>query len=1289
MSQENNHDSMREWETWMHNLIIEENIPFYQYSDFVNVDVIGENVYKATFRISQKTVALKRISLNDTFTLDNLINDIKRHRKLGIHDNILKFYGISKQENTNDYMIILEYTNNGYLRQYLKTNFQKLDWNAKLNLAKRISNVLMYLHSNDIIHGRLNSENILIHDENIKLNIFGLTKIMPESLRFLTNTIGPIQYIDPQYLENFNTICKNKNSDIYSLGIILWEISSGNPPFEMEPTVDLLDNIVKGKREMIILGTPSKYKELYTDCWNHNRNSRPDISQVVKHLSEIITSETSKSSSHNVEDEIISVKLETQSRPHNVTDEIISPKFGKTKKQKDELKMSEKALSVLPTQEERIELLKEHALEEPLEVYKNRKFSDAAKFLRSLGKFKEASVMLSDNLDKELKEPPVTLLKNLDKEFKEAPVMLNDNLDKEENMIDSLGYLLHPCVVNILVDTMNNESNQKELDKLINDAINIVTKVKSQPLKKSEKWYRLTEEFQLYKAYLKSDLNRVRECIQFFEGHNDTVVEFRALNIWLKIPPQSSNTEYWHERLQHLMRLCELAYDFIDSRKNVHNKKKINKNFEEFFFVEEVQDRPDKRKISISFDNPLIRHINEMHDKNVIEDLEDWKVYNAYIVHKAISKFLASYIYDLISKADQEGRNISDIASEICNENVKCKRQHTCRKHHVIPTPSIIHKRITLACLQYTVIRQLDTIYRLRLLIEEKSELVSSIQRFWAERLVDCHFRYQSPQSSCPEITHATIIKLPRHTYNGFVELSYKVWLDKEFDPCNFAKMLKCIFVLLQLRCRWGINKFNWETSHHSYNFMPGFVYTGRYYESVARRLALFVESLRDNLVIKAINQSKNFINYAIENSDQVKIVTSEAFGDLISLMEFTMFLILVARPGHCDFFLPRSYLVNYYDSFNLNPSLICLEDRNKYNRMDYINEITELSLQAKKLLKAMIDRDVYCTTIILRLIRLLTLIFLNESTLASDVLNYFKSLSNELYIEKYNKYLLENFRNNFVNILNDDLKENNLDSLVIVFYNWGGISKFSSWEKSGITKISYHSIEEFRSSLQKIIPSAVTEIIESDTPNYRSFQPSDSSEQSFTPIPVDNDEQIESQETAIAWFREICDSSQAQKAALKIQTWFHRIQNREKSRQSHYDPILDKIYKEVRLFCQNAMNETVRLYNVYLMGLTVDIIVELIKLQDRMDKNKNKLKKIISCSSDNDEQKIESCLELEDELKFVHNENVKLSLELLSTTENSEKHKEANIEWLENELGQAKDNIDFVLEWIEKCNEL
>ncbi|RHZ89641.1 hypothetical protein Glove_13g105 [Diversispora epigaea] len=362
----------KEWEPWIENLIIDntiqkENIPFYQYSEFQNLKSITANIFKATFKNSQETVTLKCISLNDKFTLDNLIYEIKRHRKLEIHDNILKFHGITKQENTNNYMIILEYVNQGslckYLKtnfqkmdwnaklnlakqianvlmhlhsndiiheklntnnymiileyvnqgslcKYLKTNFQKMDWNAKLNLAKQIANVLMHLHSNDIIHEKLNSENILIHNEIIKLNVFGLTKIISDSSCFLKNNFGPIQYMDPQHLGLFSTIDKNKCFDIFCLGIILWEISSGNPTFEMESSsnVDLLNKITKDKRKLAIPGTPHKYKEIYTDCWKNDEKSRPDIFQVVKNLSEIIISDA------NVEFGI------PQSQPNNVAD---------------------------------------------------------------------------------------------------------------------------------------------------------------------------------------------------------------------------------------------------------------------------------------------------------------------------------------------------------------------------------------------------------------------------------------------------------------------------------------------------------------------------------------------------------------------------------------------------------------------------------------------------------------------------------------------------------------------------------------------------------------------------------------------------------------------------------------------------------------------------------------------------------------------------------------------------------------------------------------------------------
>ncbi|RHZ60929.1 hypothetical protein Glove_350g98 [Diversispora epigaea] len=274
-----------------------ENIPFYHYSKFENVKSINENVknvYKAHIKkiVSQQektaveVIALKYIALN------NLINEVKRHRKLETNGSILKFYGIIKHECTDNYMIALEYANNGTLRQYLKTNSQKFDWNIKLNLAKQIANALMNLHDNNIIHGKLTSESILVHNETIKLNDFSINY-----LKSLTTTVTiPIQYTDFRYLELFN-----KSLDIYSLGIILWEISNdGISPFERESItkssllssistnnniIDLInDIIVKLKGEKNIPGIPPKYKEIYTDCLKRLGNSRPNIFEIPQEI---------------------------------------------------------------------------------------------------------------------------------------------------------------------------------------------------------------------------------------------------------------------------------------------------------------------------------------------------------------------------------------------------------------------------------------------------------------------------------------------------------------------------------------------------------------------------------------------------------------------------------------------------------------------------------------------------------------------------------------------------------------------------------------------------------------------------------------------------------------------------------------------------------------------------------------------------------------------------------------------------------------------------------------------
>ncbi|GBB88064.1 hypothetical protein RclHR1_01460014 [Rhizophagus clarus] len=82
----------------------------------------------------------------------------------------------------------------------------------------------------------------------------------------------------------------NKNSDVFSIGVLLWEISSGKPPFYGEKyDIGLVLEISRGRRETVVLDTPENYKTIYTKCWDGEPDNRPTIHQVVDWLKEMIT----------------------------------------------------------------------------------------------------------------------------------------------------------------------------------------------------------------------------------------------------------------------------------------------------------------------------------------------------------------------------------------------------------------------------------------------------------------------------------------------------------------------------------------------------------------------------------------------------------------------------------------------------------------------------------------------------------------------------------------------------------------------------------------------------------------------------------------------------------------------------------------------------------------------------------------------------------------------------------------------------------------------------------------
>jgi serine/threonine protein kinase len=116
----------------------------------------------------------------------------------------------------------------------------------------------------------------------------GLSKELAEATtNSVANTMRMIGYTEPQCFKNIK-YKKDKKSDIYSLGILLWEISSGHPPFLNYPR-DALSIGHENLREKPIDGTPQVYQQLYQKCWDVEPNSRPDIGKVYETLSQLKT----------------------------------------------------------------------------------------------------------------------------------------------------------------------------------------------------------------------------------------------------------------------------------------------------------------------------------------------------------------------------------------------------------------------------------------------------------------------------------------------------------------------------------------------------------------------------------------------------------------------------------------------------------------------------------------------------------------------------------------------------------------------------------------------------------------------------------------------------------------------------------------------------------------------------------------------------------------------------------------------------------------------------------------
>ncbi|RHZ46758.1 hypothetical protein Glove_606g50 [Diversispora epigaea] len=241
-------------------------------------------------RSDQFEVVLKKYdnfaNLNEEF-----LNEMAIHLKtMDTSSYSIQIYGITKDPETNKYMMVLQYMPDGNLRDYLKNHFNNINWDYKLLYLRMLAQIFSFFHTLDILHGDFHPGNILSHDYksvNLYISDFGLSKIVGQNLENSNNKrniIGVLPYVAPEVLcgEEYT-----KAADVYSFGIIANELITGFVPYYDVPhDRDLARRICNGLRPKIPFHTPKLIARIIMRCWDARVTHRPTFNSLYKEFDE-------------------------------------------------------------------------------------------------------------------------------------------------------------------------------------------------------------------------------------------------------------------------------------------------------------------------------------------------------------------------------------------------------------------------------------------------------------------------------------------------------------------------------------------------------------------------------------------------------------------------------------------------------------------------------------------------------------------------------------------------------------------------------------------------------------------------------------------------------------------------------------------------------------------------------------------------------------------------------------------------------------------------------------------
>ncbi|CAF2114014.1 unnamed protein product [Brassica oleracea] len=197
------------------------------------------------------------------------------------HQNIVRFIGACRKPMV--WCIVTEYAKGGSVRQFLtKRQNRAVPLKLAVKQALDVARGMAYVHGRNFIHRDLKSDNLLISaDKSIKIADFGVARIEVQT-EGMTPETGTYRWMAPEMIQHR---AYNQKVDVYSFGIVLWELITGLLPFQNMTAVQAAFAVVnRGVRPTVPNDCLPVLSEIMTRCWDANPEVRPCFLEVVSLL---------------------------------------------------------------------------------------------------------------------------------------------------------------------------------------------------------------------------------------------------------------------------------------------------------------------------------------------------------------------------------------------------------------------------------------------------------------------------------------------------------------------------------------------------------------------------------------------------------------------------------------------------------------------------------------------------------------------------------------------------------------------------------------------------------------------------------------------------------------------------------------------------------------------------------------------------------------------------------------------------------------------------------------------